>query len=151
VDYLFDWEARSGQCRFCGGDYWDMYHYGKKVKEAGGPTFDIEKINALFDRQAEIEAGQLSLFEVAYQELGMEEEHARAALDYHNRMLEEGEEEDEIWYPAVMFQYRDDGDKFHYFLDAEASGSVPDDMVEGLWCPNCGQYGVQFWTSVYGF
>jgi hypothetical protein len=147
AEYLSDYDVRHGQCRFCQGDYWDMYHYGKEVEKTDGPVFDIDAIRRRFELYEQMEAGQLRLFEVAYQELSVNEDHAVAILGYHDRLVAD---EEEVEYPSVMLCVRDENE-IHYFLDKDARGSVPDDMVEGLWCPNCGQYGVQFWTSVYGF
>lgn len=148
VDYLYDWRS-TGSCRFCNEDFWSAYDYAQKVEKSDGPDLDAESIRAYFDHQAQMEDGQLVFLENT-PELKMDPGHARAILAYHDKIVEEEPDIEEVEYPIVMFCYDEDGQR-HCVMDDEAQGSAPDDMVDGLWCPHCNQYGVHFWTSVYGF
>lgn len=151
VCYMYDLQA-IGSCWMCHKDFDTMYYYCREVEKDGDPDINVKSIRAYFDHQEAIAAGQLAFMENT-PDLKMDPCHARAILDYHDRILEEYPDcpEDEIRYPLAMFRYEEEDGQRICFLDDEAQGDAPDDMVEGLWCPHCHQYGVRFWSSVYGF
>jgi len=141
VGYLFGWQA-DGNCMNCDSQFYSMYEYDRETEKANIIAPDVNKLIADLEKLAEIEAGQQMFTEWKWP-YDFSPDDARAILAY---MKEDGEDKEEEWgdIPPILCQ-----DEHGTYAPLE-NGYVPEQSAR-LYCPDCGQYTVRFYSVVYGF